>query len=497
MSAGRIALIDRTTGKRVRYEELWAMVVEDAVRLEALGVQKGDRLALIVPNGLDYFRLLFAAGFRGAVFVPLNTRLAPREWKTVLDDARPTLLLFADRFSEVAHATGLVGDEQRAMRTMSLGDFWGLAVTKRDEAWHTVGEPPWEMVQSSDPWVMLYTGGSTGKPKGVLLTHDNILWNAINTVASWQLAERDVTYTIMPLFHSGGLNALSMPLLYAGGAVVLDEQFDPDETWRVIAEERVTIILLVPTMHQALLRSPLFKQVDLSHDPIFLSGGAPCPLSIYDAYAARDLKFKEGYGLTEAGPNNFYLTPEEARRKRGSVGRPMLHNRITLIDDGGQPVPPGAVGEIVIEGPHVFLGYWENETETRHALRDGRLYTGDLGRVDEDGYYYIVGRKKEMIISGGENIYPLEIETVLAQHPCVQEAVVVGVPDAYWGERAVAFVVPKQGAAIDEGILVEHCRAHLARYKTPKEFVFLEALPKTSVGKIDKKALKDAYASRV
>lgn len=477
----QIAMIDGDTKEQWTYMELNERACIIAGHLLRIGIQKGDRIAILTPNHHSYFELLFATAKIGAIFIPLNYRLSAKELSYIIKDAGAKIVFYHEEFVQMAGAIQAAVDD---LQTISL----------QSEFIDWLAQKEIQQIDSStsldDPWVIIYTGGTTGLPKGVVLTHNNILWNAINTVISWKLSSTDRTYTVLPLFHTGALNALTMPVLYAGGTVVLGKQFAPENTLTTIAEQKISILLLVPTMHHMIIHDPLFEQITFVHDPIFLSGGAPCPLSIYDGYQKKQIRFKEGYGLTEAGPNNFYLSPEEAKRKRGSVGKPMIHNRITLIDEAGNPVADDEVGEIVIEGSHVFAYYWNNEIETSKTLQNGKLFTGDLAKRDKDGYYYVVGRKKEMIISGGENIYPLEVENVLQNHPQLSEAVVVGIEDTKWGEKVVAFVVNKKGEKPEKETLITYCHQHLARYKTPKDFYFLEELPKTAVGKIDKKKLQ-------
>ncbi|MGI8386133.1 AMP-binding protein [Robertmurraya sp. P23] len=297
-----------------------------------------------------------------------------------------------------------------------------------------------EEVKGSDPLAIIYTGGTTGKPKGVVLTHKSILWNSINTVASWGLTSEDITLNYLPLFHTGGLNALAIPILMAGGKVVLASDFDPVEAVLFLNEYCCTIALFVPTMYHLMVQTPEFQASHFPSMKTFLSGGAPCPLELYEPFQKKNLFFKEGYGLTEAGPNNFYIHPLEARRKKGSVGKPKLFNDVKLLGQDGKEVSEGEVGEIVIVGKHTFSHYWNNIEATDQAKKGEWLYTGDLGRVDEEGYYYIVGRKKDIIITGGENVYPLEIEHWISSLSEVEEVAVVGLPDPKWGEVVTAFI---------------------------------------------------------
>ena len=321
---------------------------------------------------------------------------------------------------------------------------------------------------------MIYTVGTTAKPKGAVLSHRAIIWNSVSTIASWNLTNEDTTVTYLPLFHTGGLNALSIPILMAGGKVVLANDFTPEKAIDNLLKHKCTIVLFVPTMHHMLVKSQQFHEAGFPDMKLFLSGGAPCPLEIYEAYKKKGIAFKEGYGLTEAGPNNFYIDPSEANVKRGSVGKPMLFHSIKLLDEDGSEVPDGQVGELAIKGKHAFSYYWNNEAATNHVWKNGWLHTGDLARKDEEGYYYIVGRKKEMIITGGENVYPLEIEHWLCSHLSIQEAAVIGVADEKWGEAVTAFIVLEEGAALPEGEVKKYCRQKLGNYKVPKNIYSVE-----------------------
>lgn len=484
LTPDRIVFVDGDTRQRFSFALMNERASLIASKLKSIGIKKGDRVAYLAANDIVYFDLLFACAKIGAIFVPLNYRLNPSELSYILSDADAKLLIFHKDLNNIVESI------KQAIPTMMFVDMEQEYIGWYQENIYLDDDAN---VTVNDPWVIIYTGGTTGLPKGVVLTHKNILANAINTIISWKLSSHDVTYTVLPLFHTGGLNALTIPIIYAGGTAVIGKQFDPGTTLTVIAEEQISILLLVPTMHHMVLQHPLFETINIRHKPIFLSGGAPCPLPIYEGYQKRGFLFKEGYGLTEAGPNNFYLSPQEALLKKGSVGKPMVHNHISILSEDGKPVAIGEVGEIVIEGDHVFSCYWNNPEATSQTIKNGRLYSGDLGKCDEDGYYYIVGRKKEMIISGGENIYPLEIEKVLQNHPNISEAVVIGVNDDKWGEKVIAYIVFKVGEEKSREDLISYCHQYLARYKTPKEFIFLRELPKTPVGKIDKKGLQSMY----
>ncbi len=310
----------------------------------------------------------------------------------------------------------------------------------------------------------------------------------------WDLVSTDVSVVNTPLFHTGGFNVLATPLFHLGGTVVLARRFDPAETFALIARERLTVFFGVPTMFEALTADPGWAAADFSSLRFCVSGGAPCPVPLIARYGAeKGVTFRQGYGLTEVGPNCFTLPPEDAVRKAGSVGKPNFHSDALVVDDEDRPVSPGAVGELCLRGDHVCLGYWQRPEETAAALRGGWFHTGDLVRVDEEGYYSIVDRKTDLIISGGENIYPAEVEAALYGHPAVAAAAVIGVPDARWGEVGRAVVAPRPGATLTEAELLAHCAGRLARYKIPKSVVIVDALPQSPVGKILKREVKALY----
>ncbi|MDR7079174.1 fatty-acyl-CoA synthase [Neobacillus niacini] len=481
LSPNKKAIIDEDTNKSWTYREINKRSSSVASWLKAQGVNKGDRVALLSPNDISYFDLLFACGKIGAIVVPLNWRLSVHELNEILQDCTPLLIGIHQQFQNMY--TPL---EQTISKSFMVGGLeYEEIVNTPIEYKHS------QVLSEHDPLAMIYTGGTTGKPKGVVLSHQSIQWNAINTILSWNLSEDDVTINYMPMFHTGGLNALSLPLLMIGGTVVIGDQYTGQKVVNSINRYKCTIILLVPTMYHSLIQSDEFQESEFPSMKIFLSGAAPCPLQVYDAFQKKGLAFKEGYGLTEAGPNNFFIHHEDAQVKHGSVGKPMLFNAIKLAKEDGQDAKENEVGELLIKGKHSFSHYWNNELATMETKKGGWVHTGDLAKMDEDGFYYIVGRKKDMIITGGENVYPLEIEHWLAAHPMVDEVAVIGLPDEKWGELVAAFIVPKHFYTIEAEELSEYCEKKLGRYKIPKRFICLKELPKTVVGKIDKKKLKE------
>jgi fatty-acyl-CoA synthase len=352
-----------------------------------------------------------------------------------------------------------------------------------------------EGLQDDSPLLILYTSGTTGRPKGAVLTHGSITWNAVNTVTGWDLRRDDVTLTHTPFFHTGGWNVLTLPLLHRGGTVVLCRKFEPAETLAALERHGVTVLFAVPTMFQMILDCSAVRSTDLSRVRFFISGGASCPVPLIEAFQQLGVVFKQGYGLTEVGPNCFVLDERDAIRKAGSVGFPVLHLDVRLAVDGRE-VRRGEVGELQLRGPTVCAGYFNKPEASAQAMtQDGFFATGDLFRQDEEGYFYVVGRLKEMYKSGGENVYPAEVERVLYEIPEVVEAAVVGVPDEKWGEVGHAFVAlrPAQPLPAGEAIL-EHCRHKLAKFKVPRALTILDSLPKGASGKIHKQLLQQRAA---
>ncbi|WP_077324448.1 class I adenylate-forming enzyme family protein [Virgibacillus siamensis] len=472
----KVAVVDAETDVAWTYHELNKRAEFLAQYFVQNGIGKGDRVALLAPNHVSYFDFLFACMKIGSVFVPLNWRLSIDELDYVLKDCTPKLMGISPIFR------GKVVENPVTCIDINHHDYLDRLTVSGT---YSIEKVPAE----EDALAMIYTGGTTGKPKGAVLSHRSILWNAMNTIISWNLTADDVTMTCLPMFHTGGLNVLSLPLLLTGGKVVISPEFEAVKAVNDLLKYQCTIVLCVPTMYHMMIRTEAFQHAAFPHMKVFLSGGAPCPHKIYSAFRAKGIPFKEGYGLTEAGPNNFYIDPSETKRKLGSVGKPMLLNDIKIVAANGNEVSGSEVGELLIRGNHSFEYYWNNPDQTKQTLVDGWVHTGDLARRDGEGYVYIVGRKKDMIITGGENIYPLEIEHWLESHENVHEAAVLGFPDEKWGEIVVAFIAAD--VVMNDLEWNEYCGQKLARYKIPKKFILLDELPKTHVGKINKAALKE------
>jgi fatty-acyl-CoA synthase len=487
ISPAAAAIVEGEAGTRWTYGQLNTRAENVATYFMSIGIKKGDRIALLSPNHISYFDIFFACMKVGAIFVPLNWRLSKTEISYILADCTPTFVAVHSSLK------GLLAIEN-LIQHIDIDSAKYESITEgREMSFHEITTE----IENNDPLAIIYTGGTTGKPKGAVLSHQSILWNGLNTIVSWSLSEKDVTLTYLPMFHTGGLNALSIPILLIGGKVVIASDFEPYKAVELINQEGCTVVLLVPTMYHMIVNSDFFKDVTFPTMHTFLSGGAPCPLPIYQAFEKKGLAFKEGYGLTEAGPNNFYIDPNIAKFRRGSIGKPMIFNEIKLIGFNGEEAQPGEVGELLIRGKHVFEYYWNNPEATGEALIDGWLYTGDLAKKDEDGFHYIVGRKKEMIISGGENIYPLEVEQCMNQHPAVNEVAVFSLPHPKWGEIVAAVVSVLRNQKITEGELKAFCKQSLGSYKIPKYIIFESEIPKTHVGKIDKNSLQKKYENIV
>jgi fatty-acyl-CoA synthase len=491
----RVALIDGPGGRRITYEAWNRSANRTARLLLRLGVRRGDLVAVLAHNSVAYLDLLFGAGKIGAVLQCLNWRLRPGELGALLDPARrarPVLLCYGPECRELAAALRPSCAGVRFVALQGPADSEGDVSLAEREALPDA-PPDAGPAGLQDPWVICYTGGSTGLPKGALLTHGGMAANAMGTVLGWGLRPDDVTILDAPLFHTGGLNVLTLPLVAIGGTSVVCPRFSPEQTIDLLRDEGVTVYFGVPTMFLMLQEHARFAGADLSRLRILISGGAPCPLPIFERFFARGVSFKTGYGLTEAGPNNFWLPEGEVRRKPGSIGRPLLHVEAKVVRPDGSECAPEEVGELLLRGPHLFAGYLGDEAATAAALRQDAggpwLRTGDLARRDEAGCYSIAGRQKDMYISGGENVYPAEIESVLHGHEAVLEAAVIGVPDPRWGEVGRAVVVLRPGAAVEAEALLAYLRARLAGYKVPRQVVFATELPRTGAGKVDKRRL--------
>ena len=445
------------------YAELYRHSLLWAGRLKTEGVVRGDRVSVLCQNRPELLMLLFACAELGAVLCPMNWRLAPDELAWQLRHAEPALVFVGDGFS-------VEGDP------LHLDDG--------------PGSTPFEGPGASldEVWVVLYTSGSTGRPKGAMLTHGQLHWNAVNTVLACDLAATDSTLTFTPLFHTGGLNCLTTPLLHRGGTVVLTRGLDVEEALSLVEQHGISLLMGVPTIFQMLADHPRFPTTDFSTVRAALVGGAPLSRPLLERYLSRDIPLHQGFGMTEVGPNCFSMPVRALRDKAGSVGLP-IHHVAARVWTEGRECGVDEPGELQLKGPVVFSGYWRDPAATADAFtEDGWFRTGDVLSADADGFFTVRGRLKEMFISGGENVYPAEVEAALLVHPAVGQVAVVGVVDERWGEVGCAFVEPAPGEVAESETLRRFLDGRLARYKIPRSFV-VGPLPRTASGKIDKKVL--------
>lgn len=457
---------------------------------DGAGIQKGDRVAILAHNGVEHLDTFFACGKLGAIHVPLNWRLHWRELLALIEDTTPTVLIYSDEFKEsVSHLVEYAGCLKHVLHIDGKGlpNSRYFEKTLSDSILRPVTT---ESITEEDIACLIFTGGTSGMPKGAQISHRMIAWNALNTVIH-DLRHGDITVNIFPLFHTGGLLVYTMPLLILGGTVVLTRKFDAEQVLNLIQEYAATVYAAVPTTYQMLLSAPNWAESDLSSLRFCTSGGAPLPVQLVRTFnQQKGIQFKQGFGMSEFGPGVFALAPEDAIRKAGSIGRPNFFVDARIVDDENQEVGPDTVGELVLRGPSLCSGYYNKPEETANAVdNEGWFHTGDLAQRDSEDYFFIVDRKKDLYISGGENIYPTEIEHVLYQHPDVQMCAVIGVPDERWGEVGKAFVVLKPTATATEEDLIAHLQHHLAGYKVPRYVEVMDELPISGAGKILKREL--------
>jgi fatty-acyl-CoA synthase len=477
------ALFDVGTGRRWTWAQLDDEASAWAARLRQEGVEPGDRVGVLALNRGETFALAFAVAKLGAVLFPMNWRLAPDELQWQLDNCTPRLVVVDGRHAELA----------LGVPTLLMDEGPGTLPTGAPFPGSALGAP----------WMIMYTSGSTGRPKGALLTHQMLQYNAMNTVLACDLDTTSATLTFTPLFHTGGMNCLSLPLFFRGGRVVLTPTLDPAEALQLVVDERISHLMGVPTIYQMLADQPAFDTADLGCVRDALCGGAPLALPLLERYQARGIPLRQGFGMTEVGPNCFSMPGERALEKmRGGthpsegppgscVGLPIHLIDMKLVDAAGAEVPEGEPGELLLKGPVVCGGYWNNPEATAKSIRDGWFHTGDVLSRDHEGYFHVRGRLKEMFISGGENVYPAEVEAALQRHADVALAAVVGIPDERWGEVGRAFVETHPGRSVEAAALKAFLQERLARFKVPKiyDIVPTDALPRTASGKLDKTAL--------
>ncbi len=479
LSPDAIAFEEIATGRTLTFAAMDEAVGRGASFLAEQGLEPGDRLAVLCHNGATFFELLFACARAGIILVPLNWRQPPAELKPILADCAAKLLL-ADEATQ-----DLAGELTDVLPVMSFADYeTGRSATPAASA----APSPWE---TDRVWYLLYTSGTTGKPKAVIQTPGMALANAINIQQATGLGAGDDTLNFLPLFHTAGINLHALPVFIAGGTSRIIPKFDPDVVIDLIGQGRLSLFFGVPAIYQAISLHPAFGTTDFSRVRHWGCGGAPISEPLLRAFLARGVTICNGMGMTETGPTVFLMEPSKAVEKIGSVGKPQLLAEVRLVDFQDKDVAPGEAGELLFRGPSITPGYYNNpEATTRAFAPGGWLRSGDVGRQDEDGCYYVVDRIKDMFISGGENVYPAEVEIALHAHPAVLEAAVLGVPDETWGEVGHAAILLRPGLTTTVDDIRAHARARLAGYKVPKHITIVADFPRTAAGKIQKHVLR-------
>ncbi|WP_415381874.1 AMP-binding protein [Halosimplex sp. TS25] len=508
LSPDRVGLVDAATGAEYTYAELDRRANRCARLLADRGVSldggesgektdsAGGRVAVVSRNRPEYADLFFATAKTGGVLAPLSHRLAPPELAELLDAVDPRLLVveepFADLVDEATEANDWAGDCPILSLPVDGGSTWDSYQSALPE---NDGEFDGPTVAPGDSHLFLHTGGSTGTPKETVISHEAVVWNSVNTITAWGLRDDDVTPMVFPMFHTGGWNVLTVPMFHMGGQIVIDREFGPGQILGVVEDRSASVLVAVPAVLRAMVEHDRWGETDLSSIRFVKSGGGPCRQSVMEAWWDRGVDLSQGYGLTECGPNNFAMPDGWPREKAHTVGVANVHVDARVVGDDGREVPPGEIGELELRSPHAADGYWRAPEETAETF-GGWVSTGDLARVDEAGYVSIEGRKKNLFVSGGENVYPAEVEAAVADHPAVADVVVVPVPDDQWGRvgKAVVELVPEADAS-DLALpdLREFLDGTLARFKHPRELAFVDELPTSGPSKIDRDAVEAAF----
>jgi fatty-acyl-CoA synthase len=534
LSSDAVGLVDATTGERYTYADLDRRANRAARLLRQYGVVKddegggsengetdggtgetGERVAVVSRNRPELVDLFFATAKTGGVLAPLSHRLAAGELVEMLNDVEPALLVVEEPFHALVEdvldhddrgfdcsVLSLPAEEESGGSTDADHQFepWDDHLPADDSPVETAD------VSMDDAHLFLHTGGSTGVPKETVITHGSILWNSFNTITAWGLRPEDVTPMVFPMFHTGGWNVITVPLFHLGGTVVIAREFEPGEVLHLVESEGATVLVAVPAVLRMMCDHDDWETTDLSTLRFAKSGGGPCREAVMEAWWSRDVDLSQGYGLTECGPNNFTMPDGWPREKADSVGVPAMHvdarvvstdgqspssNQPSADEDDGEELPPGEIGELELASPHAADRYWRNEAETAQTFGGGWVSTGDLARRDEDGYVYVEGRKKNMYVSGGENVYPAAVEDRIADHPKVEEVVVVPVPDDQWGQVGKAVVQGDESLTLAE--LTDFLEGKLARFKRPRQLAFVDEMPMSGPSKIDREAVKQTF----
>jgi acyl-CoA synthetase (AMP-forming)/AMP-acid ligase II len=487
------ALVEVERARRFSFGELEARACRTAHALRGLGVGHGDRVALLLMNGVEYLESYFALAKLGAVMVPLNWRLVPDELAFILRDAGAKLLVYDAEFDAAVAAVRELGTPVEVFVRASGGAAPLPGVLDHDALRESSPATPLACeADDEDLLFIMYTSGTTGLPKGAVHTHGTMIAASLTINMTSDMRHGDRYLQMLPLFHVGALTPATAAV-HRGACLVLMRAFDPKRVFPLIEAERVTTGLAVPAMLNFMLAAG--NPADHDHGSLrwLMSGAAPVPPALIERYAELGIEIHQVYGLTESGGPACLISPEEALAKIGSTGPAFFHTDVRVVDEAGRDIAVGEIGEVIVRGAHVMKGYWNRPEATADALRDGWLFTGDLATLDKDGFVFIQDRKKDMIISGGENVYPAEVEAVLARHPEVLEVAVIGMPSARWGESAAAVVVAKPGTSPAAEALLEFCHGKLARYKIPRVVELVQEIPRNPTGKVLKRLLRERF----
>ena len=485
----KIAIRDLSINKELTYSELDIRSNKLAEWLQKNGVGKGDRVAILSQNCAEFFELEFACAKIGAIELPLNWRLTKPELEYILNDSTPTVLIYDSGFLDISlelqKDCQIKGSLQ--IDNQDPSSQYEVALKESNGKYE-------EVPTTHDDLIMImYTSGTTGHPKGAMINHRMQLYNCINLATPVFISPETVQLVVLPLFHTGGMNCYANPVLHAGGELILIREFDPGLALSILgnSDYKVSHFFAVPAPYQFMMNHPDFDKTDLSFLKIAGIGGAPCAEAILKTWSGRGVSMIQGWGMTETSPGGIGLDAADAERKIGSAGKPLMHTEVKVVDDDGNELPWGEVGELYIRGPNITPGYWNKPEATEDSFDGDWLKTGDAARFDDEGFVYIVDRWKDMYISGGENVYPAEVENVIYQLPQIAEAAVIGVPDERWGETGKVFISLKEGQTIEEKEIIEHCLKNLAKFKVPQSVEFIELLPRNATGKVLKRELRE------
>ena len=494
------AVYDLDSGGHYTYKELDERADRLAFYLkETAGIAKGDRVAFLSRNRVEMIDGYYATGKTASILVPYNYRLSADELAELMNSETPEILFYESLFEPAVSRLREMTSVKRFVLLDDAGGqnaegcelYSGIMKSEASPVWNSESD-------MEDIHLIIHTGGTTGLPKGGMISHRSMLFNSMNEICTWGISHSDSAHILLPLFHTGGWNLLTLPILHAGGRIILNRQFDPVLSLETITHEKPTFVFGAATIFRMMAEVPEFDAADFSSVKWIMAGAAPTPRNIMQKFWDRGIRFVLGYGMTEAGPNNLtapaeFMSDDEMKEKYASVGRPMYFSVPKIVDDGGNELGPNEPGELIWSGPQIFSGYWNKPEATEETLRDGWVYTGDVAVKDDDGYYYIVGRKKNMFISGGENVFPPEVESAVYQVAGVHEVCVIGVPDEKWGEVGKAVISLKPGAELAKDVIIGELKSRLAAYKVPRYIAFVDEVPKNNVGKIVAAKVQELY----